>query len=66
MTTIKDYIERKYFRLYTPALRENGKWYRFVAGKWIPEKEFNKLYPPLQYVKENPNNPDIRKSYLHA
>ena len=60
---IHQYLERKYFRLNTTAKLENGKMYRLVNGRWMTQKEFDRIFPLPLKVGMKPN-PDSRKTYL--
>ena len=61
--TIQQYLERKYFRLNTTAKLENGKMYCLVNGRWMTEREFNRIFPLPTKPGMKPN-PDGRKTYL--
>ncbi len=60
---IHQYLERKYFRMNTTAKLENGKMYRLVNGRWMTQKEFDRIFPLPLKVGMKPN-PDGRKTYL--
>lgn len=64
--TIHEYIDRKQIRVNTASLLEDGKWYRFWGGKWIPDKEFDRLFPIPTRIGGNNKNPDSRKFYLET
>jgi hypothetical protein len=61
--TIHEYLERKYFRINTLAMIKGGKMYRLVNGRWMPEREFERIFPLPLKVGMKPN-PDSRKTYL--
>lgn len=55
----QEHCKKLYALKYTPYVRKNGKGYRLVDGKLIPESEFqaaNKLPVGLHMCKENPCN----------
>ena len=62
--TIHEYIERKQFRLNTTALLKDGKFYRLVNNRWMPQKEFDRIYPLPNKVGKPLTNLDKNKNAL--
>jgi hypothetical protein len=62
--TIHQYIERKYFRLNTTATIRNGILYHWVNERWMPNKEFERIYPLPNKVGKQLTNLDSRKNSL--
>lgn len=62
--TIQEYLRNKDIRLNTTAMLKDGKWYRYIGGAWVPEKQFQLMFPLAAKVGNNSNNPNRRVSYL--
>ena len=62
--TIHQYIERKYFRLNTTATIRNGILYHWVNNRWMPNKEFERIFPLPNKVGKQMTNLDSRKNSL--
>jgi hypothetical protein len=43
---------------------KEGKWYRYIGGAWVPEKQFQLMFPLPAKVGNNSNNPNKRAFYL--
>ena len=55
MTThkITEYIRMRDLRLNTTMLRKQGKNYFLINGKWVSEKEYNRVRPMPEFKKYN-------------
>ena len=62
--TIHQYIARKYFRLNTTATIKNGKLFHWVNERWMPNKEFERIYPLPNKVGKQLTNLDKNKNSL--
>jgi hypothetical protein len=62
--TIQEYIARKYFRLNTTATIRNGVLYHLVNNRWMPNKEFERIFPLPNKVGKPLTNLDSRKNSL--
>ena len=65
-SNISESIERTKLRRESPAIIDSkGEMKVFVEGGWMPEWEFNRVYCELPIVKNNWNNYDRTKNWLH-
>ena len=62
--TIHQYISLKYFRLNTTATIKDGKLYHWVNDRWMPNDEFERIYPLPNKVGKPLTNLDARKNSL--
>jgi hypothetical protein len=62
--TIHEYIDRKYFRLNTTATIRNGVLYHWVNNRWMPNKEFERVFPLPNKVGKQLTNLDKNKNSL--
>ena len=61
---IHEYIERKHFRLNTTAMIKGGKLYHWVNNRWMPNKEFERIFPLPAKIGVNATNPNKKVNYL--
>ena len=62
--TIQEYLHNKDIRTNTTAMLKDGKWYRFIGGAWITEKQFQLMFPLPAKIGNNSNNPNSKVVYL--
>ena len=62
--TIHEYLRNKDIRTNTTARLKDGKWYRFIGGAWVPEKQFQLMFPLPSKIGNDSNNPNKRALYL--
>jgi len=37
---------------------KDGKWYRYIGGAWVPEKQFELMFPLPSKIGNNSDNPN--------
>jgi hypothetical protein len=62
--TIQQYIHNKDMRRNTTALLKEGKWYRYIGGCWVPERQFLLMFPLQVKLNNNKENPSSRSKLL--
>jgi hypothetical protein len=67
VNSIGEYLEKTQLRSLIPARLSNGIWSYYCYNSWVDEETFQRLYPPVEYIKPYKSygdNPDSSKSYL--
>lgn len=64
-SSIHEYIERNQSRKNIRAKFSNGELFYYHEGTWINQKQYNKLYPHYNFLRNSNtvNNPD--KTQIH-